>query len=197
MRPKVRIGRRVLDRSERLSRAAGLGLSHAVVARTQSGVLPRAKRLVPGARPTWRATAAREPAVARAPAGAGDEGWVASQTESTILPGASDWAADWLFGGGEAAESEGTPWMGAATPAAAAPKKLSRRAASAPAAARTYKVLESGEEPPAPASAAPAAPAAESSPAPAVARSTAEPAAPAPAAAAPAPAPAPEETSAE
>src|SRR5215207_2799968 len=104
--PKPRIGRRLLGRQAVVARASGLRLGRAVAGRHEPPEPARAAlRLVPRRAPVARSVA---PAAA-APAA---EAWVPSQTESTVMPGVSDWAAEWLFGDGDAAVATGTPFAG-------------------------------------------------------------------------------------
>src|SRR5215208_5189839 len=126
---KPHIGRRLLGRQATVTRASGLRLGRAVAARHGKPEPVRAAlRLVPRAG-LARSSAPGAPAAAgpaapggapAAPAGpppaaAPAHDWDASASESTIAPGLSDWAADWLFGDGDAAVSSGTPFMGGAT----------------------------------------------------------------------------------
>src|SRR5215216_18572 len=87
-RAKPSIGRRLLGRQSVLARAGGLRLGRTVAARHERPEPVRAAlRLVPKRERIARAAA---PAAAPAPdAGA----WVPSQTDSTVMPGISDWAS--------------------------------------------------------------------------------------------------------
>src|SRR5215211_7381681 len=94
-----RLGRRLLGREAALARADGRGLGRTVAARHEPPEPARAvMRLVParpgvarspGPGPAGPAPAARP---AAGPAEPGDGGgWTPSTTESTIMPGISDW----------------------------------------------------------------------------------------------------------
>src|SRR5215213_1846686 len=97
---KPQIGRRLLSRQAAVTRAAGTRLGRSVSERHEAPEPVRAAmRLVPKPAGVARAAAAPAPAAAlaapAAPAArAADPGWVPSPTESTIVPGISDWAAE-------------------------------------------------------------------------------------------------------
>src|SRR5919108_110878 len=139
-----RIGHRLLGRQARLTRASGLRLGRAVAGRHERPEPVRAAlRLVPK-----KAGVARAAAPAPAPALA-EEQWVASPEESTILPGVSDWGAEWLFGDADAAVAAGTPFMGAES-AVRTPeeKRVARIKRGGPEVARAAKIIEGPEQPP-------------------------------------------------
>src|SRR5688572_19545963 len=99
--PKPHIGRRLLSRESKVTRASGLRLGRTVAGRHERPEPVRAAmRLVPRAAGVARTAAPPGPAAAPAPAAGG---WVPSATESTIMPGISDWASEWLFGDADAA----------------------------------------------------------------------------------------------
>src|SRR5215204_6531319 len=110
---KPQIGRRLIGRQATMARASGLQLGRSVAARHATPEPVRAAmRLVPKPAGIARAAAASvaAPAPAAAPAAApapAADAWVPSPTESTIVPGISDWAADWMFGDGETAVATG------------------------------------------------------------------------------------------
>src|SRR5919108_3848141 len=140
-----RIGHRLLGRQARLTRASGLRLGRAVAGRHERPEPVRAAmRLVPKKAGVARAAA---PAPAPAPA---EEQWVASPEQSTILPGVSDWGAEWMFGDADAAVAAGTPFMGAES-AVRTPeeKRVARIKRGGPEVARAAKILEGDEQPPA------------------------------------------------
>ena len=119
---KPHIGRRLLGRQAAVTRSSGLRLGRAVAGRHERPEPVRAAmRLVP--KPAGVARAAAPPAAA--PAG---DAWVPSTTESTIVPGISDWASEWLFGDTGTAVAMGTPFAGGAdfTPRTPEQKRLSR-----------------------------------------------------------------------
>src|SRR5215217_2124690 len=88
-----RIGHRLLGRQAALTRASGLRLGRTVAGRhARPEPVRAALRLVPKGARVARAAA---PPAAPAPAAAA---WVPSATESTIMPGISDWGSEWLFG---------------------------------------------------------------------------------------------------
>src|SRR5690349_13474067 len=122
---KPQIGRRLLARQAAVTRAAGTRLGRSVAARhEQPEPVRAAMRLVPkpagiaraaaaGAAPAPAAPAPAAPVAAPAPAAAPAAAeWTPSATESTVMPGISDWAADWLFGDGDAAVSTGEAFAG-------------------------------------------------------------------------------------
>ena len=119
---KPHIGRRLLGRQATVTRASGLRLGRAVAARHAKPeparaavrLVPRtgvARSAAPGApapaAPAGPAAPAPAPAAAAPAAPAHD--WDASPVESTIAPGLSDWAADWLFGDGVPLETAASP----------------------------------------------------------------------------------------
>ena len=147
-----------------MARASGLLLGRAVAARHGTPEPVRAAmRLVPksGIARSAAAGAAPGPA-APAPAAAGPA-WEASPTESTVASGLSDWAADWLFGDGDAAVSSGTPFMGGAgiAPPTSEEKRVARIARGGPEVARAQKIFEGGDAPPRPSAAPGTAPASD------------------------------------
>ena len=73
----------------------------------------------------------------------------ASATESTILPGVSDWAAEWMFGDESSAISTAQPWMGGAgmSPRTPEERRLSRIKRGGPEVARGARILEGDEAP--------------------------------------------------
>src|SRR3954454_5626946 len=187
------VGTRLLGRQRRIARATGLSLSEAVAGRHEppksvegATRLARVKLLMrqsaapapaPAAPAAPAAAAAPPSAPAAAPSGEGED-WSASTTESTVVPGMSDWAAEFLFGDEQVARAAADPWAGGlgVTPRTPEERKLSRLKRGAPEAARGARILEPGDEPPATAptesiartpapSAAPAPPAAPSPPA--------------------------------
>src|SRR3954468_20207655 len=102
------VGTRLLGRQRRIARATGLSLSEAVAGRHEPPKsVEGATRLAPvkllmrqssapaPARPAPAAPAAPPSAPAAAPSGEGED-WSASTTESTVVPGMSDWAAEYL-----------------------------------------------------------------------------------------------------
>ena len=209
LRPVIApLGRRLIGRSAKMTRASGLTLGRTVAQARRPKLLPAATRLVPYSVAREPAGTAA-PAAAAAPAESGGEDWTASTTESTVLPGISDWGAEYLFGDAAAAQSDGEPWMGGAglQPKTPEERRLSRLARGGLEMGRGAKILETGETirqgtPPPSSPSYPEAPAPPRAPAPApaapaasVARSAserpAEAPAPAPAASAPAPARAP------
>src|SRR5215218_5221655 len=137
-----RIGRRLLGREARLTRASGLRLGRAVAARHERPEPVRAAmRLVPK-----KAGVAR--AATPAPAPAADQ-WVASATESTIVPGISDWGAEWLFGDSDEAIATGRPFMGGAGVDLPTPeeKRVARTKRGGLEVGRAARILEGDEEP--------------------------------------------------
>src|SRR4051794_16635836 len=151
-----RLGRRTLGRAAALTRSDGRELGRTVAARHERPEPVRAAmRLVPqrtGVARSPGAAAGAASAAAPAPAGpaatpAGD-GWTPSPTESTIMPGISDWAAEWLFGDADTAVSTGTPFMGGAglTPATPEEKRVARVKRGGPEVARGAKIIEPGSE---------------------------------------------------
>src|SRR5918995_6416405 len=149
--PKPQIGGRLLGRQATMSRASGLSLGRSVTARHGKPEPVRAAmRLVPKpagiARAAAAGGAAASPAPAPAPA-APAPAWEASPEQSTIAPGMSDWAAEWLFGDGDAAVASGTPFMGGAGVAPPTPeeKRLARIARGGPEVARAQKIFEGDE----------------------------------------------------
>src|SRR5690349_8048604 len=151
---KPHIGRRLLGRRATMVRASGLSLGRSVAARHGKPEPVRAAmRLVPKPAGVARAAATgpaapapAAPAAAPAPAAASPS-WEASPTESTIATGMSDWAADWLFGDGDAAVASGTPFMGGAgiAPPTQEEKRLARIARGGPEVARAQKIFEGDE----------------------------------------------------
>src|SRR5689334_1455295 len=89
------VGRRLLRRHARLMRASGLRLGEAVAARHEPPEPAKSARRLAPVRLVTRSSA---PPAAPAPSAAGAPGWEASPTESTVLPGVSDWGAEYLFG---------------------------------------------------------------------------------------------------
>src|SRR5689334_14566096 len=87
------LGRRVLQRHSRRA-PSGTRLAEAVARRHEPpSTVAGATRLAP--------VSLRRHAVDRSPAAAdpaAGEVWTPSTTESTVMPGVSDWAAEWLFG---------------------------------------------------------------------------------------------------
>src|SRR5918992_2324975 len=143
--PKHRIGRRLLGRQAAVERGSGLRLARAVAGRHQRPEPVRAAlRLVPKRESVARAPA---PAPAAAPAA---PAWEPSATESTIVPGISDWGAEWLFGDADTALATGTPFMGGAGVAPPTPeeKKIARARRGAPEVGRGAKILEGDEQAP-------------------------------------------------
>ena len=140
------VGRRVLGRHARLMRASGLRLGEAVAARHEPPEAAKAARRLAPVRLVTR-TPAAAPA-APGPAAAAPE---PAGTESTIMPGLSDWGAEYLFGDPDAAVSTGQAWMGGAglTPRTPEERRLSRIKRGGPEVARAAKILEGGEPPPA------------------------------------------------
>src|SRR5215213_2517477 len=158
---KPHIGRRLLGRQATIARASGLHLGRSVAARHGTPEPVRAAmRLVPKPAGIARAAAAPGPAAPAAPA------WEPSPEHSTIAPGLSDWAADWLFGDGDAAVATGTPFMGGAGIAPPTPeeKRLDRIARGGPEAARAQKIFEGDARPPRAGGSAPQGSPAESGP---------------------------------
>src|SRR5215218_6937285 len=102
------VGRRVLGRHARLMRASGLRLGEAVASRHEPPEPAKAARRLAPVRLVTRAPAAAPPAPAPAPS------WEPSSAESTVMPGVSDWAAEYLFGDAGAAVSSGDAWAGGA-----------------------------------------------------------------------------------
>src|SRR5688500_18381800 len=151
---KPNIGRRLLSRQAAVTRAAGMRLGRIVTARHETPEPVRAAmRLVPNpagiARAAAAAPAPAPAAPAPAPAPAASEAWVPSPTESTIVPGISDWAADWMFGDGDTAVAAGDPFVdGAIPPRTAEEKKLARLKRGGPEVARAARILEGDELPP-------------------------------------------------
>ncbi|HEX5619427.1 MAG TPA: hypothetical protein VFX51_13465, partial [Solirubrobacteraceae bacterium] len=146
------VGRRVLGRHARLMRATGLRLGEAVAARHEPPEAAKAARRLAPVRLVTRA-AAPAPAAA-APAAPGAPAAPASPpsgTESTIMPGLSDWAAEYMFGDADAAVSTAQPWMGGAglTPRTPEERRLSRIKRGGPEVARGAKILEGDETLPA------------------------------------------------
>src|SRR5215211_3036630 len=137
-----RIGRRLLGREARLTRASGLRLGRAVAARHERPEPVRAAmRLVPK-----KAGVAR--AATPAPAPAADQ-WVAAATESTIVPGISDWGAEWLFGDSDEAIATGRPFMGGAGVDLPTPeeKRVARTKRGGLEVGRAARIREGDEEP--------------------------------------------------
>src|SRR4051812_20115226 len=102
------VGRRVLGRHARLMRASGLRLGGAVAGRQDPPEAAKAARRLAPVRLVTRSPA---PPAATAPAASAEPAWQPSSTESTVMPGVSDWAAEYLFGDASAAVSSGDPWM--------------------------------------------------------------------------------------
>ncbi|HET8754606.1 MAG TPA: hypothetical protein VFM58_01265, partial [Solirubrobacteraceae bacterium] len=105
------VGRRVLGRHARLMRASGLRLGEAVAERHEMPEAAKAARRLAPVRLVTR-TPAPAPAAPTAPAAPAEP--PAATGESTIMPGLSDWAAEYLFGDADAAVSTGQAWMGGA-----------------------------------------------------------------------------------
>src|SRR6185295_6308855 len=99
------VGRRLLGRHARLMRASGRRLGEAVADRHQPPAPAVAARRLAPVRLVTRSPAPESPPVS-AP------GWEPSATESTVMPGISDWAAEYLFGDAGTAVSSGEAWMG-------------------------------------------------------------------------------------
>ena len=143
--PKPSIGRRLLRREAAVTRSSGLRLGRAVARRHERPEPVRAAmRLVPKPAGVARA-AAPSPAAAPAPAPAADA-WVPSATESTIMPGISDWGSEWLFGDADTAVSTGAPFAPGSdyTPRTPEQKRLSRLKRGGPEVARAAKIVEGG-----------------------------------------------------
>src|SRR5919108_3234743 len=152
------VGRRLLGRQARLQRATGRQLSEAVASRHEPPEPARAaRRLAPvrlvtrSAAPGVGAPAAPAPAPAPAPSPAAEGGWEASSSQSTILPGMSDWAAEWMFGDETAAVQAAHPRMGGAhlKPPTPEERRLSRIKRGGPETARAARILEGDEQAPA------------------------------------------------
>src|SRR3954454_9928588 len=160
------VGTRLLGRQRRIARATGLSLSEAVAGRHEppksvegATRLARVKLLMrqsaapapaPAAPAAPAAAAAPPSAPAAAPSGEGED-WSASTTESTVVPGMSDWAAEYLFGDQQVAREAAIPWAGGlgVTPRTPEERKLSRLKRGAPEVARGARILEPGDELPA------------------------------------------------
>src|SRR5215207_8857566 len=153
---KPQIGRRLIGRQATMARASGLHLGRSVAARHGKPEPVRAAmRLVPKPAGLARSAAAAGPAAAAAaPAAAAsaEPAWEPSPTQSTIAPGLSDWASEWLFGDGDAAIATGTPFMGGAgiAPPTAESKRVARVARGGPEVARAAKIFEGDDGPPRP-----------------------------------------------
>src|SRR5262245_30911923 len=126
------VGRRVLGRHARLMRATGLRLGEAVAARHEPPEAAKAARRLAPVRLVTRTPAAapapRAPAAPSAPsspaAPPAAPAFEPSGTESTIMPGLSDWAAEYMFGDADAAVSTGQAWMGGAGLTPRTPEEL-------------------------------------------------------------------------
>src|SRR5215212_10191033 len=139
------VGRRVLGRHARLMRASGLRLGEAVAARHEPpDAAKAARRLAPVRLVTRSAAPAAGAPAAPAAAASAEPAWQPSSTESTVMTGVSDWAAEYLFGDATAAVSSGDAWMGGAgiTPRTSEERRVSRLKRGAPETARAAKILE-------------------------------------------------------
>src|SRR5919198_3904078 len=147
------VGRRLLGRHARLMRASGLRLGEAVAARHESpGPAKAARRLAP-VRLVTRASSPPPAAPTPANSSPPGESWEPSATESTVMPGVSDWGAEYLFGDASAAVSTGQGWLGGAglQPRTPEERRLSRLKRGAAEVGRAAKILEGDETPPPPA----------------------------------------------
>ncbi|MGH2946282.1 MAG: hypothetical protein ACRDPC_08495, partial [Solirubrobacteraceae bacterium] len=145
------VGRRLLGRQARLRRATGQRLGEAVAARHEPPKAAEAARRLAPVRLVTRSAAAPAAASSAAP-GPAESGWEPSTTESTVLPGMSDWAAEWMFGDQGTALATGDPWMGGIglEPRTPEQKRLSRVKRGGLEVSRGAKILEGDEQPPAP-----------------------------------------------
>src|SRR5215208_5791847 len=151
---KPQIGRRLIGRQATMARASGLHLGRSVAARHGKPEPVRAAmRLVPKPAGLARSAAAGPGAAAPAAGASAEPAWEPSPTQSTIAPGLSDWASEWLFGDGDAAIATGTPFMGGAgvAPPTSESKRVARVARGGPEVARAAKIFEGDEGPPRPA----------------------------------------------
>src|SRR4051812_9054120 len=148
------LGRRLLGRHARLLRATGYSMGHAVAERHEPPAPARAARRLAPVR-----LVSRSGPPGRAPSsgsglgpGSTEPAWQPSATESTVLPGVSDWAAEYLFGDATSAVSSGDAWLGGAglTPRSPEERRVSRAKRGAADVARETKILEGDERPPAP-----------------------------------------------
>src|SRR4051794_26885825 len=150
------LGRRLLGRHARLLRATGYSMGHAVAERHEPPAPARAARRLAPVRLVSRSGAplrAPAPGAGSGSASArGEPAWQPSATESTVLPGVSDWAAEYLFGDATSAVSSGDAWLGGAglTPRSPEERRVSRAKRGAADVARETKILEGDERPPVP-----------------------------------------------
>src|SRR3954454_17740690 len=146
------LGRRLLGRHARLLRATGYSMGHAVAERHEPPAPARAARRLAPVRLVSRSGApVRAPGWASG-SGSAEPAWQPSATESTVLPGVSDWAAEDLFGDATSAVSSGDAWLGGAglTPRNPEERRVSRAKRGAADVARETKILEGDERPPVP-----------------------------------------------
>src|ERR671931_63831 len=85
------VGRRLLGRHARLMRASGLRLGAAVAARHEPPAPAKAARRLAPVRLVTRSAAPAAPVAPAATTASPGESWDASPTESTVMPGVSDW----------------------------------------------------------------------------------------------------------
>src|SRR5918998_1149290 len=91
----MKLGRRIAGRHAAVARASGLRLGSAVASRHQKPEPVRAAmRLVPKPAGLARAAAAPAPAAGTPEPEPAQPAWTPSPTDSTVMPGISDWAAD-------------------------------------------------------------------------------------------------------
>src|SRR4051812_25584816 len=138
------LGRRLLGRHARLLRATGYSMGHAVAERHEPPGAARAARRLAPVRLVSRSAAPRAAPVGPA--------WQPSTTESTVMPGVSDWGAEYLFGDAASAVSSGDAWLGGAglTPRTPEERRVTRAKRGAAEVAREARILEGDERPPVP-----------------------------------------------
>jgi hypothetical protein len=137
------VGQRLLGRHARLMRASGQRLGETVASRHSPPAPAVAARRLTPVRLVSRSS---EALPVSAPS------WEPSATESTVMPGISDWGAEYLFGDSAAAVSSGDAWMGGANlePRTPEERRVSRLKRGAPEVARETKILEADDTPPPP-----------------------------------------------
>src|SRR4051795_9110912 len=146
------LGRRLLGRHARLLRATGYSMGHAVAERHEPPAPARAARRLAPVRLVSRSGAPVRAPGSGSGSGSAEPAWQPSTTESTVLPGVSDWAAEYLFGDAGSAVSSGDAWLGGAglTPRSPEERRVSRAKRGAADVARETKILEGDERPPVP-----------------------------------------------